>query len=61
MVRPTRKNYERININYETEFRIKEIKRLLLIVKNPIIIKILESDLLSWLAIKRLIDEGNKK
>ncbi len=61
MVRPTRKNYERININYETEFRIKEIKQLLMIVKNPIIIKILESDLLSWLAIKRLIDEGNKK
>ncbi len=61
MVRPAGKNYERININYETEFRIKEIKQLLMIVKNPIIIKILESALLSWLAIKRLIDEGNKK
>ena len=49
--------YETLNID-EVNFMINEIRELLTKARNPVIINQLQSDLRSWLTIKRLIEQN---
>jgi len=49
------------NIDYEINQKIKLFRELLKTAKNPVIIKILKTDLKSYLACKHLIDMGKRK
>ena len=54
--------YESISVDYyEIVSKIKLYREILKTCKNPVMIKITENDLKSWLAIKKLYDDGRKK
>jgi len=55
--------YESISVTdyYEIVSKIKLYREILKTAKNPVILKTTRRDLTSWLAIKKLYDDGRKK
>jgi len=46
--------------NFEVNFRIRDLRKLLRTTVNPIYVKQIKVELTSWLAIKHLIDQSKR-